>query len=184
MCYKFIRFIKVIGALPQIDVKITITGDFPDDRKPKNESDKSKVPKIRIDMKSNKSGVYSLFEDEEYVISLEMSRQSSSKVGGRFNGKAYTPKYSKPKDENWIVILGENTSLSNAKDQLVGLKRVTSLKRQQTTHVIFKTPRIEENIGRNQYNLTVYLMSDVYLGLDQQFEISFKLAANNNAKSN
>lgn len=160
--------------LPKVEVKMTITGDFPANRK--SNTNVAKTSKILIDM-SNESHTYSLHEDEEYVLTLDLTRSQSK--GGHFNGKAYTPKYSKPKDENWVVVLGENVSSPDAGNQLIGLKRVTSLKRHQTTHVIFKTPRIEDNFGRNSFNLTVYLMSDVYLGLDQQFQINVKLLAKN-----
>lgn len=173
--------------LPQIDVKMAVMGDFPNSRIPKDEGDKDsgkkKSPRIQIDM-TDESRVYTLFEDEEYVINMDMNRSSRSPKGGRqhFNGKAYTPKYSKPKDENWIVILGENTSAPDQDSQLIGLKRVVSLKRHQTTNVVFKTPRIDENRGP-KYTLTIYLMSDVYLGLDQQFELRFKLVAASKPKS-
>lgn len=169
--------------LPQIDVKLAVIGSFPQHPKAKEAADsatsKNKSPRIHIDT-ADESRVYSLFEDEEYVIKMDMNRSSRSAKANRshFNGKAYTPKYSKPKDENWIVILGENTSANkDASSQLVGLKRVVSLKKHQTTNIVFKTPRIDENSGRSDYTLTVYLMSDVYLGLDQQFELRFKLAS-------
>lgn len=177
--------------LPQIDVKLSITGELPDSsgNKPKQAKQETKgekeesqhQQKIKIDM-SKESLVYNLFEDEEYVLGLDLARANRGNVkgAGRFKSqKAYTPKYSKPKDENWLVILGENTNVAEASSQLVGLKRVNNLSRQQT-NVVFRTPKIEENyLKRNQYVLTVYFMSDAYLGLDQQFEINIKLINRN-----
>lgn len=172
---------KVLAMLPQIDTKMTITGDLPGARKSlNNDADKGKVSKVKIDM-SSETRAYSLFEDEEYVLSLDLTRANRTwSKGGRFNGKAYTPKYTKPKDENWVLILGENTRADDLTSQLVGLKRVTSLKRQQSTNLVFKTPLIDENRSASQYVLSVYLLSDVYLGLDQQFDINFKLIKKKN----
>jgi activating signal cointegrator complex subunit 3 len=158
--------------LPQIEVNMNIVGDIPDVSKQQQDSSQKKMPKLRIEI-NNEKKVYNLYEDEEYVINLDLVRISRSK--NRYNGKAYAPKYSKPKDENWIIVLGENVGLAEAKNQLVGLKRVNSLKTRQNTNVIFKTPLIKENLSQNELSLTLYLMSDNYLGLDQQYEMKFKL---------
>ena len=74
--------------------------------------------------------------------------------------------FSKPKDEGWFFVLGE----SDVND-LLALKRVTFARREQTTVFLsFYTP---EDTGRKIYSL--FLLSDSYLGLDQQYEINFEV---------
>lgn len=168
--------------LPKIDVRLSIMGQLPEFGKSLSKTAKldgdsrQNVSKLKIDME-NETRVYTLYEDEEYALGFSLARTNRMQkgIGHIYTGKAYTPKYSKPKDENWIIILGENTQMSEATNQLVGLKRVNSLKKQQTTNVMFRTPLISDNPNRNQYILTVYLISDCYIGLDQQFEINIKL---------
>jgi activating signal cointegrator complex subunit 3 len=72
-----------------------------------------------------------------------------------------TSSVGKPKDEAWILILG-NTDTG----ELICLKRVNQTIRSQTTiSVSFVTSNI---LGRQR--LTLYLLSDGYLGLDQQYD--------------
>ena len=128
---------------------------------------------LKIDT-SNEENVYELYDDEEYVLNLDLNRINRIN-NTRRDLKAYAPKYPKPKDENWIVLLGNDT-------ELVGLKRLNCIKSQQTMHILFKTPKLDENLSDNEdlvLNLTLYFMSDVYLGLDQQYELNFALKRRN-----
>ena len=77
------------------------------------------------------------------------------------DSKAYTPKFPKPKDERWFLIIGDVEN----KD-LVALKRVPCVRGKSTVSMAVYMP---ETTGRVIY--TVYLMSDSYLGLDQQYDI-------------
>ena len=76
--------------------------------------------------------------------------------------------FSKPKDEGWFFVLGENDV-----NDLLALKRVTFARREETTvSLSFYTPK---DSGRKIYSL--FLLSDSYLGLDQQYEINFEVIA-------
>lgn len=75
--------------------------------------------------------------------------------------KAYVPKFPKGKDEGWILIIGEIES-----QELIALKRVGYVRYHSRPQLAFFTP---EKPGRFIY--TFYLMSDSYLGLDQQYDI-------------
>ena len=77
------------------------------------------------------------------------------------DSKAHTPRFPKPKDEGWFLIIGDVEN----KD-LVALKRVPCVRGKSTVQMAVYRP---ENVGRVIY--TVYLMSDSYLGLDQQYDI-------------
>lgn len=53
---------------------------------------------------------------------------------------------------------------------VIALKRVGLIRRHQKVSLAFYTP---EQTGRKIY--TLYVMSDAYLGLDQQFEIHLEI---------
>ena len=147
---------RTISILPQIELRMSLSGELP-----------NKQAKNELLDGFDESKVYNLLEDEEYTISLDINRLNKSK---RYqDGKAYAPKYPKPKDESWIIILG-NTETS----ELVGLKRLTSLRNKQIIHVQFKTPTLKD-MQNNEYKLALFFMSDVYLGLDQQFDFRFRI---------
>jgi activating signal cointegrator complex subunit 3 len=82
-------------------------------------------------------------------------------VQGR-DTKAYTQRFPKPKDEGWVLVVGD----AEAKE-VVALKRVSNIRGVRTSaQLALVSP---ENTGRVIY--TVYLMSDSYLGLDQQYDV-------------
>lgn len=69
--------------------------------------------------------------------------------------------FPKPKDEGWILVVGNIETR-----EVIALKRVPCVRGRTSTQMAFYTPERE---GRVIY--TLYLMSDAYLGLDQQFDI-------------
>ncbi|KAL0479779.1 hypothetical protein AKO1_000720, partial [Acrasis kona] len=70
---------------------------------------------------------------------------------------AYVPKFTKQKDEGWWLVVGDE-----AKNELMAIKRIRLMRNTQTTLVI---PEVKKGTV-----LRCYLMSDCYLGLDQQVE--------------
>ena len=77
-------------------------------------------------------------------------------------------RFPKPQDEAWFLILG---NIEDNKDMLA-LKRVNTIRgaRATTQKLTFWTP---EQPGR--VILTLYVMSDTYLGLDQQYDIHLEV---------
>ncbi|KAL0173066.1 hypothetical protein M9458_033377, partial [Cirrhinus mrigala] len=71
------------------------------------------------------------------------------------------PRFPKPKDEGWFLVLGEVE-----KKELLAVKRVGYIRNHSSVSVAFYTP---EKTGKCIY--TLYLMSDSYLGLDQQYDV-------------
>lgn len=61
----------------------------------------------------------------------------------------------------WWVVFGEMDS-----GELMAVKRVGQVRSTSTVPLSFYTP---ENLGRRIY--TVYLISDAYMGMDQQFDV-------------
>ena len=75
--------------------------------------------------------------------------------------KAHAPRFPKAKDAGWWLVLGVIDD-----GELLALKRIGSIKSHSTVSLAFYTP---EEVGHKIY--TLYLMSDSYIGLDQQFDI-------------
>ena len=80
-------------------------------------------------------------------------------------GQVSAPLYPKEKKEGWWIVIGDTTT-----NTLYSLKRV-SLHQVQNVKLEFMAP---EEAG--DYNLTLFCMSDSYLGCDQEYEIPLNVA--------
>ncbi|XP_069582412.1 activating signal cointegrator 1 complex subunit 3 [Ranitomeya imitator] len=145
-----------VSNLPVIDVQMTIKGWWED---PGQAHDERSVPIIFPGAQEKKW--ISLHADQEYVLQVNLRRIRAGYRKGKQDSKAIAPKFPKAKDEGWFLILGEVD-----KKELVALKRVGYVRTRSTASVAFYTP---ENTGRCIY--TLYLMSDSYLGMDQQYDL-------------
>lgn len=81
------------------------------------------------------------------------------------NTKAHAPHFPKAKDVGWWVVLGEMDS-----GELLAVKRVGQVRSTSTVPLSFYTP---EDLGRRIY--TVYLISDAYMGMDQQYDVPLEI---------
>jgi len=97
----------------------------------------------------------------EVTISITMRRMNRL---GKEGVKVHAPKYQKPKDEGWVVVVGSPDTR-----ELVALKRIGSIKGSTTFSVVV----CPEEVGSILY--TLYVMSDSYQGLDQQYELPFQV---------
>ena len=93
-------------------------------------------------------------------------------------------RFPKPKDEGWFILLGDLET-----QDLLALKRLGSLRRGNTNNhqLTFTTPYINQpevmghHLGSltSSYTkriiLTLYLISDAYIGLDQQYELRLEV---------
>ncbi|KAG1665183.1 Activating signal cointegrator 1 complex subunit 3 [Nymphon striatum] len=96
--------------------------------------------------------------DTQYAINVSLKRLNHSST----NGKAVTTKFPKPKGEGWILVVGCVDT-----QELMALKKVGFVHQRMNSHsLVFYTPSIS---GRHIY--TVYVFSDCYIGLDQQYDI-------------
>ncbi len=89
---------QTLKILPQIELDLSITGPMP------SAGVSTNVKRILIDG-LNPEKEYELFEEEDYVLNLNIRRISKAKgshdqKGGSF--RAYCPKMHKSKDENWV----------------------------------------------------------------------------------
>lgn len=114
------------------------------------------------------------FISQEYILVVDLCR-----FGRKTSNHIYSPKFPKPKDEGWFLTLG---SIENR--ELLAMKRVAYRNNKSSHQLFFTAPKKQGNIfaflitnswklfaGRVIY--TVYLMSDGYIGFDQQFNINF-----------
>ncbi|GBC25635.1 uncharacterized protein OCT59_020043 [Rhizophagus irregularis] len=106
-------------------------------------------------------------EERTLIVSLERAK----KVSG-YDGKIYAPKFSKPQYESWWLILGNSSS-----DSIIDFKRVNMRNGQfgefSNKHTVKLKLIAPEKEGKYQY--TIFLVSDGYLGIDQQYNIEFNV---------
>ncbi|XP_075718320.1 activating signal cointegrator 1 complex subunit 3 [Rhinoderma darwinii] len=145
-----------LSSLPVIDVQMSIKGWWEDPAQAHNE-----LPVPILFPGAQEKKWISLHADQEYVLQVNLQRIRAGYRKGKQDSKAIASKFPKAKDEGWFLILGEVD-----KKELVALKRVGYVRNRSTVSIAFYTP---ENIGRCIY--TLYLMSDSYLGVDQQYDL-------------
>ena len=80
-------------------------------------------------------------------------------------GLVSAPLFPKEKRESWWIVIGDTNTNS-----LLSIKRV-SLQHKQKVMLEFMAP---EEAG--DYNLTLFCMSDSYLGCDQEYEVPLSVA--------
>ncbi|XP_041333984.1 activating signal cointegrator 1 complex subunit 3 [Pyrgilauda ruficollis] len=142
--------------LPILNVSLSIKGSWDDAVQPQNEVP---VPSWTTDTRDDKRWI-KLHADQEYVLQINLHRTQMG-YQGKQDSKAMAPRFPKVKDEGWFLILGEVD-----KKELIALKRTGYVRNRNTVSVAFYTP---ETPGKCIY--TLYLMSDSYLGMDQQYDI-------------
>ncbi|NXU50371.1 ASCC3 protein, partial [Turnix velox] len=142
--------------LPIVNVSLSIKGCWDDPAQPQNEVP---VPSVTTDTRDDKKWI-KLHADQEYVLQIHLQRTQMG-YQGKQDSKAMAPRFPKVKDEGWFLILGEVD-----KKELIALKRTGYIRNRNTVSVAFYTP---ETPGKCIY--TFYLMSDSYLGMDQQYDI-------------
>lgn len=138
----------------------------------------------KIILKLHNDDSITVRRNEEYTLTIGLKRMNNSKTF-----KAHCPRFLKGKDESWFLILGD---IQNR--ELWALKRVSGINNQQRYHQLqFTTP---DSLGKlinlsitcvsypyeffkirfwifisGLMKLTFYLISDCYIGLDQQYSI-------------
>ena len=151
------QIFTVLNQLPQIDVKISVKGWWAGSR-----TGEEVRPVSQGGLRNPDDAWIEVHADQEYVLNVNLSR--INRLHKR-DSKAHAPKFTKPKDEGWIIILGEVESR-----EVIALKRVGYVKSKSNVSLSFYTPLMT---GRVIY--TLYLMSDCYLGLDQQYDVCLQV---------
>ncbi|KAJ0172310.1 hypothetical protein K1T71_012283 [Dendrolimus kikuchii] len=138
---------RAICDMPTLDLKFYVRGLWFDHDQEQNKP---------ITPPQTREGWMPLHADQEYTLVMDMQRR-----GGNPNN-VLCPRFPRGKNEGWFVTLG---TVDNV--ELHALKRVPP---RGTAQVTFHTP---SRTGRIIY--TVYIMSDSYMGLDQQYDLQFEL---------
>lgn len=137
---------QVIRDMPMISVDLIL----------ENSWDETNVEK-KIMLKPDNDDFVTVRRNEEYTLTIGLKRLNNSKTS-----KVHCPMFLKGKDESWFLVLGD---IQNR--ELWALKRVSGIKNQQKYHQLqFTSP---DSLGPTK--LTFYLISDCYIGLDQQYSI-------------
>ncbi|XP_014597737.1 PREDICTED: activating signal cointegrator 1 complex subunit 3 [Polistes canadensis] len=140
---------QVIKQMPMLCIDLTLHGNWED-------GNEKKIP-----LQTNYNQVIDLRENEEYTLVIKMKRKNHSNTL-----KAHCPMFQKGKDEGWFLLLGDIS-----KRELWALRRVNSINDHHRIYQLqFTAPR---NIG--SMKLTFYLISDCYIGLDQQYDIQVNI---------
>lgn len=146
-----------LSHLPVINVGISVKGSWDDSVEGHNELS---ISTLTADKRDENTWI-KLHADQQYVLQVSLQRVHFEFHKGKHDNHAVTPRFPKLKDEGWLLILGEVD-----KRELVAVKRVGFVRTHHEASISFFTP---EAPGR--YIFTLYLMSDCYLGLDQQYDI-------------
>ncbi|XP_065206562.1 activating signal cointegrator 1 complex subunit 3 [Planococcus citri] len=146
---------EVLCNLPKIQINFTISESI---QQNKFDDEPTDAPKIEVVDLHKPVVVHS---GREYVLNLRMIQ-----LVNRKDIRVHAPRFPKPKDESWFLTLG----CIRTKD-LLSMKRFTFGRRTEVFHnLIYKVP---DKTGRER--LSIYLMSDSYLGLDQQYNITLDI---------
>jgi activating signal cointegrator complex subunit 3 len=131
---------------------------------------KQKLPQLEVSITSMDR------DEEENTITLSIDIYRKSKLTSR----AYTPVYTKSKDEGYWLVVGDlqngveiseesdgehsdDESLTVKSGELLALKRIR-IDKQTSTELVIPNARNKK--------LELFLMSDAYIGLDQQIQFS------------
>ncbi|XP_036325635.1 activating signal cointegrator 1 complex subunit 3 [Rhagoletis pomonella] len=148
---------RVVQAVPEISVQISIQGKY---------YEAMEAVRVLTTMPSTDNWT-EIHPNEDYVLSVEMKRVNWNAREQRVHHgnptAIHCPKYPKGKSEAWFLTLG-----SQANSEVLAMKRVSVRGQRATNRICFQsTPR------RGRVVLTLYLMSDCLIGVDQQFELQF-----------
>ncbi|XP_006865917.1 PREDICTED: activating signal cointegrator 1 complex subunit 3-like [Chrysochloris asiatica] len=146
-----------LSRLPVIDISLSVKGWWDDSVEGQKELS---IPTLISDKRDDNKWI-KLHTDQEYVLQVSLQKVHSGFHKGKQESAAVTPRFPKLKDEGWFLILGEVD-----KRELLAMKRVGYVRNHHVASLCFYTPELP---GR--YIYTLYLMSDCYLGLDQQYDI-------------
>ncbi|KAM6995450.1 activating signal cointegrator 1 complex subunit 3 isoform 1-T2 [Tautogolabrus adspersus] len=145
-----------LSHLPVLEVDMSVKGWWEESQ----EQTERRLPAARGNLREESSWL-DVHADQEYVLQVSLRRINLGQQRRKQDSKAQAPRFPKNKDEGWFLVVGEVD-----RRELLAVKRIGYVRNRTTVSVAFYTP---EKTGRCIY--TLYLMSDSYLGLDQQYDI-------------
>ncbi|CAH8598661.1 unnamed protein product [Heterobilharzia americana] len=182
---------QTIKRFPIIEIRSCLVGPDPSLSSTLSITSQS-VRVFTINNIGQSSNCLDVYADTEYVLRVELIRSAIDETNG--NKPVITASLIKSKlYEGWFLLLGNCYMNMNNGGELLVLKRVSSqmiimnnnklslklLKNKRyfiNLMIKFPSPIILPNVNiesRQRYQLTLFLMSDTYLGLDQQIDLFF-----------
>uniref|UniRef100_A0A3B5MFH6 Helicase C-terminal domain-containing protein n=1 Tax=Xiphophorus couchianus TaxID=32473 RepID=A0A3B5MFH6_9TELE len=144
-----------LSHLPVLEVQMSVKGWWEESQ----EQMECPLPRRGTNLREE-SRWLDVHADQEYVLQVSLHRHFCM-LQRKQESKAQAPRFPKAKDEGWFLIMGEVD-----RKELLAVKRVGYIRNHTAVSVAFYTP---EKTGKCIY--TLYVMSDSYLGLDQQYDI-------------
>jgi len=139
---------RVLCNMPVLNVNISIRGWW---------ENKSAEEEIHFKQPPTKENWIQVHADQEYTLMVQLECANSAR-----ELKVHSPRFPRGKDEGWFLTLG-----SVETGELMALKRVSAVRsRKNLQHLTFFTPKMTGRLI-----LTLYILSDCYLGLDQQYDL-------------
>uniref|UniRef100_A0A8C9Y3Z0 Activating signal cointegrator 1 complex subunit 3 n=1 Tax=Sander lucioperca TaxID=283035 RepID=A0A8C9Y3Z0_SANLU len=145
-----------LSHLPVLEVEMSVKGWWEESQ----EETERPLPAAGTNPKAERRWL-DVHADQEYVLQVSLRRINLGQQRRKQDSKAQAPRFPKAKDEGWFLVMGEVD-----RRELLAVKRVGYVRHRTAVSVAFYTP---EKTGKCIY--TLYLMSDSYLGLDQQYDI-------------
>nr|XP_046256523.1 activating signal cointegrator 1 complex subunit 3 [Scatophagus argus] len=145
-----------LSHLPVLEVEMSVKGWWQES----HQQTERPLPAAGANLREGTSWL-DVHADQEYVLQVSLRRINLGQQRRKQDSKAQAPRFPKAKDEGWFLIIGEVD-----RRELLAVKRVGYVRNRTAVSVAFYTP---EKTGKCIY--TLYLMSDSYLGLDQQYDI-------------
>lgn len=148
---------KTLCSMPTLDVQFSLIGQH-----------KAEVSTCRsIKVPATKDDWMQIHRDQDYTLQTNFHRYVNKmhRTNETLIPKVHCPKFPKAKDEGWFLVLGAPHD-----GELIAMKRCSYRNTRSTHQVTFKAPH---RIGRIIY--TVYIMSDSYIGFDQQYDIHLEV---------
>ncbi|KAK5922855.1 hypothetical protein CgunFtcFv8_020084 [Champsocephalus gunnari] len=145
-----------LSHLPVLEVELSVKGWWEESR----EQTERRLPAAAA-QRGGEGGWLQVHADQEYVLQVALRRINAGQQRRKQDSKAQAPRFPKLKDEGWFLVVGEVD-----RRELLAVKRIGYVRQRTAVSVAFYTP---EKTGKCIY--TLYLMSDCYLGLDQQYDI-------------
>ncbi|KAJ2336681.1 activating signal cointegrator 1 complex subunit 3 [Coemansia sp. RSA 2681] len=159
------KWCQAVRALPPLDISVTPGSEFAAlDVGTVSETQKRSSKPKRI---TSLNGLSPLTQYSVVVDLVRTPVKTAVKLPRLIQepGQAYTPRFGKPQYEGWWAVLAQD-------EELVAIRRVSmqgtpeESGKPRSVKLMFITP---EQLG--PYTLKLYVVSDAYLGLDQQVDI-------------
>ncbi|XP_067947750.1 activating signal cointegrator 1 complex subunit 3-like [Watersipora subatra] len=153
------QVVEHVRLMPRIAVSVSLRGVG----EVAGDADVEHAVKIDAKVRSEEKWLQ-VSKDQEYTVVVNLRRTNKFKRSPS-ETKALSRAWPKPKDEGWVIVIGHVES-----GELWALKRVGFVRGQTSVSLSIVTPYMA---GRHIF--TLYVLSDSYLGLDQQFDLHLEV---------